>query len=227
MHDACVFFFLYHPRVFSAHDTVKLPSSRTSYPGSHGTHSSPFPTTVLAFVVSVAKKKKSSELGSLPWRPLALNWFAFMQPTSILRSTLAARRFLRLVRILVPLFQALISTRTNTYIISSYSLLVVVNVQYMSCRIDIMRYIYRMISVSRYPEHILEVDIDKSRQYRMIYREFQVRYRTPLEKNSVPTYVVYGGTQVFPPVCYLQLIHTVVRTQDFQPTASRADRINL
>ena len=57
MRAACVFFFLYPPRVFSAHDTVKLPSSRTSYPGSHGTHSSPFPTTVLAFV-QVAKKKR-------------------------------------------------------------------------------------------------------------------------------------------------------------------------
>ena len=128
------FFLLCRPRVFSADDFVKLPPFRNSYPGSHGTHSSPFPTTVLAFVVSVAKKKKSSELGSLPWRPLALNWFAFMQPTSILRSTLAARRFLRLVRILVPLFQALISTRTNTHVISSYNLLVVVYI-YNTCHI--------------------------------------------------------------------------------------------
>ena len=52
------FLFLSHPRVFSAHDFVKLPRFRNSYPGSHGTHSSPFPTTVLAFVVLVAKKKK-------------------------------------------------------------------------------------------------------------------------------------------------------------------------
>ena len=51
------FFLLSHPRVFSAHDLVKLPPFRNSYPGSHGTHSSPFPTTVLAFVL-VSKKKK-------------------------------------------------------------------------------------------------------------------------------------------------------------------------
>ena len=51
------FFFLSHPRVFSAHDFVKLPPFRNSYPGSPGTHSSPFPTTVLAFVL-VAKRKR-------------------------------------------------------------------------------------------------------------------------------------------------------------------------
>ena len=52
------FFFLSHPRAFSAHDFVKLPPFRNSYPGSHGTHSSPFPTTVLACVVLVTKKKR-------------------------------------------------------------------------------------------------------------------------------------------------------------------------
>ena len=58
MHAACGFF-LSHPRVFSAHDLVKLPPFRNPYyPGSHGTHSSPFPTTVFAVVVLVAKKKK-------------------------------------------------------------------------------------------------------------------------------------------------------------------------
>ena len=59
IHACCLrFFFLSHHRVFSAHDLVKLPPFRNSYPGSHGTHSSPFPTTVLAFVVLVAKKKR-------------------------------------------------------------------------------------------------------------------------------------------------------------------------
>ena len=52
------FFFRSHPRVFSVHDFVKLPPFRNSYPGSHGTHSSPFPYTVLAFVVLVAKKTR-------------------------------------------------------------------------------------------------------------------------------------------------------------------------
>ena len=116
------FFFLSHPRVFSAHDFVKLPPFRNSYPGSHGTHSSPFPTTVLAFVL--VAKKKGSELGFLPWRPLTSTWCAFMQPTSIVRSTQTARRFLLSVRILMLLFQALILTRTKTYI--SYNVLVVV-----------------------------------------------------------------------------------------------------
>ena len=94
------FFFLSHPRVFSAHDFVNLPLFRTSYPGSHGKHSSLFPTTVLAFVL-VAKTKKSSELGFLPWSPLASNWCAFMQPTRIIRSVQPARCFLRSIRILL------------------------------------------------------------------------------------------------------------------------------
>ena len=98
------FFFLSHPRVFSAHDFVKLPPFRNSYPGSHGTHSSPFPTTVLAFVL--VAKKKGSELGFLPWRPLTSTWCAFMQPTSIVRSTQAARRSLRSVCMLMLSFQA-------------------------------------------------------------------------------------------------------------------------
>ena len=51
-------FFLSHPRVFSAHDFVKLSPFRNSYSGSHGTHTSPFPTTVLAFVL-IAKEKRS------------------------------------------------------------------------------------------------------------------------------------------------------------------------
>ena len=100
MRAACVFFFLSHPRVFSAHDFVNLPLFRTSYPGSHGKHSSLFPTTVLAFVL-VAKTKKSSELGFLPWSPLASNWCAFMQPTRIIRSVQPARCFLRSIRILL------------------------------------------------------------------------------------------------------------------------------
>ena len=58
-------FFLSHPRVFSAHDFVKLSLFRNPYPGSHGTHSSPFPTTVLAFVVLVAKKKFTIRFPSL------------------------------------------------------------------------------------------------------------------------------------------------------------------
>ena len=57
----------------------------------------------------------------------------------------------------------------------------------------------------------------------MIHRELYVRYRTLLAKKSAPT---YGGTHVFPPVGFLQLIHTVVHTQDFESTACRADRIN-
>ena len=82
----------------------------------------PLPSPLLR---SNREKSQCSELSFLPWRPLVSNWCAFMQPTSIIRSTQAARRFLRSVRILMLLFQALISTRTNTYVISSYNLLVV------------------------------------------------------------------------------------------------------
>ena len=95
---ACVFF-LSHLRVFSAHYFVKLPPFRNSYPGSHGTPSSlPHYRACLRFN---SEKKKCSELSFLPWRPLASNWCAFMQPTSIIRSTQAARRFLRSVCILM------------------------------------------------------------------------------------------------------------------------------
>ena len=45
-----------HLRVFSAHYFVKLSPLRNSYPGSHGTHSSPFPTTARAFVL-IARTK--------------------------------------------------------------------------------------------------------------------------------------------------------------------------
>ena len=61
---------------------VNLPPFRNSYPGSHGTRSSPFPTTMLTFVL--VAKNKSSELGFLPWRSLASNWCAFTQPACII-----------------------------------------------------------------------------------------------------------------------------------------------
>ena len=62
---ACVFILLSHPRVFSAHDFAKLPPFRNSYPGSHGTHSSPFATTVLAFVLIARKKLFRNKFSSL------------------------------------------------------------------------------------------------------------------------------------------------------------------
>ena len=55
--NLCLLLFLTHPLVFSAHYYANLLPFRNSYPGSHGTHSSPFRTTVLAFVL-VSKKKK-------------------------------------------------------------------------------------------------------------------------------------------------------------------------
>ena len=125
MHAACVFFFCPILMCFLQHDFVKLPPFRNSYPGSHSTHSSPFPTTVLAFVLIA--KKKGSELGFLPWRPLASNWCAFIHATyqhdtqhAGCEALSAVSSYMRMV-----LFQALVSTRTNTYVIPSYNLLVV------------------------------------------------------------------------------------------------------
>ena len=97
-------FFMSHLHIICAHYFVKLPPFRNSSPGSHGTHSSPFPTTERAFVL--IPRKKYSELSFLPWHPLASKLCAFMQPTSIIRSTQAARRFLRSVCIPMLLFQA-------------------------------------------------------------------------------------------------------------------------
>ena len=51
------FFFSSRLRVFSAHYFVNFPPFLNSYPGWRGTQSSPFPTTVRAFVL-IAKKKK-------------------------------------------------------------------------------------------------------------------------------------------------------------------------
>ena len=52
----CLRLFLSHLRVFSAHFFVNLLRFRNAYPGSHGTHSSPFPTTVFAFVLIGRKR---------------------------------------------------------------------------------------------------------------------------------------------------------------------------
>ena len=89
---ACVFLSVPSTRIFCAL-IYKLLPFRNSYPGSHGTQSSPFPTTVRAFVL-IARKK--------------------------------------CCRIKFP---SLASPCVK----------------------------YRMISVSRYPEHIIDIDIDISR----------------------------------------------------------------
>ena len=96
---------------------------RNSYPGSHGTHSSPFPTTARALVNR--EKNKCSELSFRPWRPLASNWCAFMQPTRVLRSTQAARRFLRSICIVMLSIRAYKSRPERTHVIPSDNLLVV------------------------------------------------------------------------------------------------------
>ena len=74
----------------------------------------PLPSPLLR---SNREKSQCSELSFLPWRPLVSNWCAFMQPSSVIRSTQAARRFLRPICILMILFQAYISRleRTHTW----------------------------------------------------------------------------------------------------------------
>ena len=52
--QACVCF-LSHLRLLSAHNFVRVPPVRNSYPGWHGTHSSPFLTTERAFVFILRK----------------------------------------------------------------------------------------------------------------------------------------------------------------------------
>ena len=127
-------------------------------------------------------------------------------PGCILRSTQAARCFLRSVRILMLLFQAMISTRTNTYVIFYHPL------------------VYKIIHFISYRcQDILDIDTDISRKYRIIHRQFEVRYRTLLAKKSVPT---YGGTQVFPQFFFYNLyilsyVHKISNPQH------RADRIDL
>ena len=83
-----------------------------------------------------------------------------------------------------------------------------------------------MISVSRYPEHILDIDIDISRKYRMIYiensrcdAEHYYQQKTPYPhirvRKSSPQLIIYS----------LYILLYIPRIS--QPTASRADRINL
>ena len=122
------------------------------------------------------------------------------------------------------LFRALISTRTNTYVISYNLVIIVVYIVHVVS----YRYhpIYRMISVSRYPEHILDIDIDISRKYRMIYiensrcdAEHYYQQKTPYPhirvRKSSPQLIIYS----------LYILLYIPRIS--QPTASRADRINL
>ena len=64
--DSCLrYFFLSHLCVFSAHYFAKLPPFRNSYPGSHGTHSSPFPTTCVPSFQAPEKKKLRIKFPSL------------------------------------------------------------------------------------------------------------------------------------------------------------------
>ena len=48
-------------------------------------------------------------------------------------------------------------------------------------------HIHRMILVSRYPEHIIDIGIDISPKHRMLCREFQIRYRTLLNRKKFRT----------------------------------------
>ena len=121
MHDACVFFCPMLVLFLRMTLTSSLPF--VTHIRGHMART-PLPSPLPCLPSFYSPKKKGSELGFLPWRPLASNWCAFLRPTSIIRSTQDARRFLRSVRILMLLFQALILTRTNTYI--SYNVLVVV-----------------------------------------------------------------------------------------------------
>ena len=159
MHAACVFFFC-PMLVYFLRMTLSSLLPFVTHIRDHMART-PLPSPLPCLPSFQSRKKKGLEIGFLPWRPLASNWFAFMQPTSITRSTQAARRFLRSVRILMMLFQA------YTLVIRFDNLLVVY--VYMS-EVALYRYhlIYHMILVSRYPENIIDVDI--SRKYRMIYR---------------------------------------------------------
>ena len=88
--------------IYAYFQRITLPSSVPFVPHIQGRTARtplpfPLPSACLRFN---REKKKSSELGFLHWRPLASNWCAFMQPTGIVRSTQATRRFLRSVCIL-------------------------------------------------------------------------------------------------------------------------------
>ena len=169
MYVACVFS-LSHPPVFSAHEFVKLPPFRNSCPGSHGTHS------------------------SLP------HYRACLRRFSRDKNKRFRTRFPAMVSPCVELVRIHATYEYNTQhagceelsALSSYTDGFVSGFDldpieykryfflYSTCCgahvIHVMSYryhaIYRMTSVSRCPEHILDVDIDISRKYRMIYRDF-------------------------------------------------------
>ena len=99
-----VLFVLSHPRVFSVQYFVKLPLFRNSYPGSHGTHPSPVPTTVRAIALIARKQMSRIMFPSLAFPCVEL--VSILQLTSIARRKHAARRFLRSVCMLMLLLQA-------------------------------------------------------------------------------------------------------------------------
>ena len=102
--NACHYYFLSHLRVFSVQYFVKLPLFRNSYPGSHGTHPSPVPTTVRAIALIARKQMSRIMFPSLAFPCVEL--VSILQLTSIARRKHAARRFLRSVCMLMLLFQA-------------------------------------------------------------------------------------------------------------------------
>ena len=140
----------------SAHYLVNLPPFRNSYPGSHGTHSSPFPTTVRAFVL-IARKINVQNQVSFPGVRLRrtgvhscnlLVWYAARRLRDAFCGQLIYWCF----------FFRLTSLDPNEH--TSY-----LQIIYSWC-------IFTCSIIAIYPESILDVDIDISRKYFMIYLEF-------------------------------------------------------
>ena len=102
---------------------------------SHGTHYTPFPTSVLAFASTGIK--------------LSYWCICNLPHTALHAATRRTRRLLRSLWMLMDLFQALIWTRTNTHVIPSDTLLVVHF--YMYYRIDIPKILSILVSI--YPEN--------------------------------------------------------------------------
>ena len=142
--NACAFF-LSHQRVFYVHYFVKLPPVPKSYPGSHGTHSSPFRTTERAFVLIARNKMFRIGFPSLASPCVEL---VCIHATYQYHTQHAGCDSLSAVSLYTDAFVPDLDLDPNEH---TSCLLIIYLWSIVTCSI---------VSISRYPEHILDIDID-------------------------------------------------------------------
>ena len=164
---------------------IVIPPFRNSQPGSHGAHSSPFSTTVLVFVLISREKTHVQNQASFHGPRL--------RRTGVHSCNLPVYSAVRRLRgafcshFVCSCFCFRLRSRPERTHTSRFLILFLVVYIYMYVVSYRYHAIYGMISVSRHTEHIVDVKIDISRTYRMIYLEFCIRYRTLQNRKRIRT----------------------------------------